>query len=182
MEEKLEKCRYIHRFMGKKHNENHCVVDGWEDENVHIVSEEDCRRCTKYKSRFIEYPVTVNGINKSFHKYWENNEECGTLVKIRPCNEEYGSRTYLGILLGHLPVGISVTHNERTCELTAATFSNPAIFVPELKKIIFGMESWWGKIEDPEEIKVITDEEIHNLWYVKRMKELCDRCDSEKGE
>ena len=44
---------------------------------------------------------------------------------------------------------------------------NPAIFVPELGKIIFGMESWWGRIKSEEELKDITDGDIENVWHVK---------------
>ena len=48
--------------------------------------------------------------------------------------------------------------------------SNPAIYVPELRKIVFGCESWWGEIQSPDEIKDITDDDISNVWYVKLVK------------
>ena len=58
--ERQEKCRYIHRFCGVNHNESHCVVDGWENDKVKTVTVEDCEKCEKYKSRYIEYPIEVN--------------------------------------------------------------------------------------------------------------------------
>ena len=51
--------------------------------------------------------------------------------------------------------------------------SNPAILVFELKKVIYGCGSWWGSIKSEEELdKLITDESIADLWYVKILKEL----------
>ena len=48
--------------------------------------------------------------------------------------------------------------------------TNPAIYVFDLQRIIFGAESWWGIIENPEELKDITDDDINNIWYVKALK------------
>ena len=30
---------------------------------------------------------------------------------------------------------------------------NPGIFVPELGKIIYGCESWWSEIDNPEDLR-----------------------------
>ncbi len=49
---------------------------------------------------------------------------------------------------------------------------NPAIFVFDLKKVIYGYESWWGEIKSEEDFRKITDLDINNLWYVKALKEL----------
>ena len=49
---------------------------------------------------------------------------------------------------------------------------NPAIYVPELGKVIYGMESWWHAIKDEKELKDITDNDIDNVWYVKALKEV----------
>ena len=56
--------------------------------------------------------------------------------------------------------------------MNVSTTGNPAIYVPELGKIIFGMESWWGIIESPEELKDISDDDISNTWYVKLLQEM----------
>ena len=95
----------------------------------------------------------------------------GSLVKIRPCAKEYKDQTYLGILLGELPIGIYT--QKKKDEIKELMFSyNPAIYVFELKKIIFGLESWWGKIQSVDEINDISDEDISNIWYVKILKEV----------
>lgn len=51
-------------------------------------------------------------------------------------------------------------------------FTNPAIFVPEFNEIIWGAESWWSKIESPDDLKQITDADIENAWYVKALKKI----------
>lgn len=48
--------------------------------------------------------------------------------------------------------------------------TNPAIYVFDLQRIIFGAESWWSIIENPEELKDITDDDINSQWYVKALK------------
>lgn len=51
-------------------------------------------------------------------------------------------------------------------------FTNPAIFVPEFNEIIWGIESWWSKIESPDDLKQVTDADIENAWYVKALKKI----------
>ena len=52
--------------------------------------------------------------------------------------------------------------------------TNPAIFVPELKKIIYGCESWWGTINNQDDLSDlnISDDDIQNTWYVKLLHEM----------
>lgn len=169
--DRQNKCRYILRFCGKNFNEDHCAVDGFENDKIKNVSKEDCKKCKRYKSRYIEYPIEVSRINSEMREYWKN-DDCGQLVKIRPCGEEYGEKTYLGILLGDLPFMNYISYREETKELDILPSCNPAIFVPELKKIIFGMESWWGRIKNADELKEITNDDIDNVWYVRLMKEM----------
>ena len=97
-------------------------------------------------------------------------EQVGRFVSIRPAKEE---QTYLGILLGEIALSISVNYDEieRAIQVKHA-FYNPAIYVFDLKKIIYGIESWWGIIESPEDLKKITNQDIDNVWYVKALKEL----------
>jgi hypothetical protein len=100
--------------------------------------------------------------------------ECGTLVRVSPCDEKHKGKTYLGILLGDMPIGVLVSFNRESRKLQITPHSNPAIFVPELKKIIYGYESWWGEIESLEELQDITAEEINSLWYVQLLKEMTE--------
>jgi hypothetical protein len=48
-------------------------------------------------------------------------------------------------------------------------------YVPDLDRVVWGYESWWGVIKGPEELKEITDEDIQNVWYVKAMKQMSER-------
>jgi hypothetical protein len=97
----------------------------------------------------------------------------GTPVKVRPCNKKFGDKTYFGILIGD--VATSLSHSIDNDGNLTASFGqyNPAIIIPELGEIVFGYESWWEKIWSKEELdKVITDETIRNVWYVKMLSEI----------
>ena len=71
------------------------------------------------------------------------------------------------IYLGTLPIGISTSYEENTGKLSNHAVCNPAILVPDLKKILYGMESWWDFIETPEELKELTDAAIDQMWYAQ---------------
>lgn len=94
---KRSRCRYCFPSIRKNGNEFHCVVDGWENENVKNVSCKDCESCSKFSSRY---------------------------------------------------------------------------FVPELKRIVYGYESWWREIESADDFAGISDEDIENTWYVGLLKKL----------
>lgn len=105
-----------------------------------------------------------------------DTEGCGTPVKVRPCGEEYGNKTYFGVLIGHLPLSISCSVDKKENLLIGHSYYNPAIFVPELKKIIYGCGSWWGEIKSEEELKkYISDDTIKNVWYAKMLSAIQDK-------
>lgn len=169
---KQERCRFCHRFMGKQHNESHCVVEGWEDDKVRIVSEYECEGCDRFDSKFIEYPLTINGIENKIIDTTGMGHECGALCEVSPCGDEYKGKTFLGIYLGDLPIAIYTSFDRKSRVLNNSTMNNPAIFVPELKKIIYGCGSWWREIESVEDFKGISKEDIENTWYVKLLRQL----------
>lgn len=169
MKTKQERCRFCHRFMGKNHDESHCVVNGWEDDKVKIVTEQECERCNSFDSKFIEYPLTIQGIESQKIEA-RGTYEMGSLCEISPCEKEYEGKSFLGIYLGDLPIGIHTTYDRKSGILNNFAMTNPAIFVPELKKIVYGMESWWRIIKKPEDFKGISKEDIENTWYVKMLK------------
>ena len=168
---KFHKCKYCHHLISSNLNEGHCVVDGWEDDKVKVVTKEDCDNCQKYESKYIEYPITVNRIENEKIEPFSLGHEIGSLCEIRPCGEEYNGKSYVGFYLGELPISIH-TSLSKDGTLTNRTMNNPAIFVPELKKIIYGCESWWREINSIEDFKGISKEEIDNTWYVKLIKEV----------
>lgn len=151
--------------------EHHCVVNGWEDDKVKTVTKEQCENCPRYKSKYIEYPVTINGIENKEIDTTGLGHTVGCLCEIRPCDEQYQNKSYLGIYLGELPISIISSLNDNGI-LTNSALTNPAVFVPALKKIIYGCESWWREIKDINDFKNISDEDIENQWYVQLLKQL----------
>ena len=101
---------------------------------------------------------------------------------VRPCDEKYGKKTFLGILLGDLPIEVYATYNTQTKEIDISAMSNPAIFVPELKEIIWGCGSWWGEIENEEQLHQISDDDIQNVWYVKMLKSMQEKSKKDSTE
>lgn len=128
--------------------------------------------CDAYQCCYIQYPIEVSAINIDAKICTLGSGRIGKLVKIRPCGDE---KTYLGLFLGDLPIGISVSHNDETKELSVGFMENPAIFVFDLNKIVYGQESWWGVIENEGDLQEITDSTIDNQWYVKALRQMTER-------
>lgn len=148
--------------------------------NKHDLTKEDLNtfeiECDAFKSKYIEYPITVSSIEVPKDKGLKESRgyKKGTLVKVRPCDEKYNNKTYLGFLLGDIDMQLFISHNSENKELRIYRNYNPAIFVPELKEVIYGCGSWWGEIKSEEDLKDITDNDIENVWYVKAWKKLND--------
>lgn len=168
---KMTRCKYRHPYFGTKDDREismHCHIDGWEDDKIKTVSEEICESCDRFKSRYIEYPLTINGIENTKIEY---KQKC-RLCAVQPCDEEYKGKTFVGIFIGELPISILSSFNNETGILTNSTMNNPAILVPKIGKIVFGCNSWWREIESIEDFSNITEEDIENTWYVQAMKEM----------
>ena len=60
--------------------------------------------------------------------------------------------------------------DKKTEILENSIMTNPGIYVPELKEIIFGDSSWWHEIKSEEELREITDDDINNTWYVRLLR------------
>jgi len=104
-----------------------------------------------------------------------NKFKCGTPVKVLSCKKEHGNKTYFGILLGEIPLTINHSIDKNGVVTASRSMYNPAIFIPELNDIVFGCESWWGEITSKEELdKLITDDVIQNVWYVKLLNATAD--------
>lgn len=132
-------------------------------------TEEDCDACKGTGKSKTPFPLVLTGIDTSRFKGLHTTRRTGW-VKIRPCGEEYGNKTYLGWYLGDMAVGVQAYVKEG--DLTLLSHNNPAIFVPELGKVIFGCESWWGNINSPADLADITDADINSVWYVQALKDL----------
>lgn len=116
----------------------------------------------------IVFPIEVSSIEVT-NSHGRNLERIGKWVSVRPCD---GDKTYLGVYLGDLNLSPQLSWHSRTKVLSVHPHKNPAIYVPDLKRVVWGMESWWGVIDKPEDLKKITDADIQNVWYVKALIEL----------
>lgn len=133
----------------------------------------------------IKFPIEVSGIKWEDSKTVEDGWFCkiGDIVCVRPCAEEFENKTYLGVFIGEIAQSIMVRHNLKTKELEVGhTMHNPGIFVPDINKIIYGYQSWWGNLESIEQLKEITDEDINNIWYVKALKQISEMKQQELSE
>ena len=111
-------------------------------------------------------------MNDSYRK-----NDIGKPVRVRPCGDEYCGKTYVGIYLGDLFMQNTVSYRRDTMELSVIPITNPAMFVPELNKIIYGAESWWSIIKSGDDISDITNSEINNQWYMQLLSGIFKRKD-----
>lgn len=98
--------------------------------------------------------------------------EPGAMVAVRPCGKEHEGKTFLGMYLCAAPTTVYGEQKGDKIIIAMGEYTNPAIYVPELKKIVWGYESWWGEIKSKEDLHQITDEDINNCWYVRALKQL----------
>lgn len=134
-----------------------------------------------------KFPITVTGVKFAIAepitheaKLGGSRNEVGQMVAIRPCDEEFQNKTFLGILIGYVPIHRDLCfvrpEGKEEGELIFKVFGdNPVIFVPDLKRCFMGCASWWGAIKDETQLKQITNEDIQNVWYVRALKELAER-------
>ena len=165
------KCRYYHGEFDGKAVIGKCRK--WSTPNGPYVpvTKEQCETCEDFKSRFIEFPITVNSLEiDKIRQPALYADKIGSICEVRPCDERCGGKTYAGILLGELTESIYGQFNEDTGTLSIRPAYNPAIFVPELKRIVFGYECWWHMAKDESELQQITDDMIAGQWYVQLFK------------
>ncbi len=126
-----------------------------------------------------DLPITVEKIR--FLRPRESGlQNPGQPVAVRWCGEtekgEDGQQiTRFGYYLGDLPRSPMAAYDKRDSMLSVYMHANPAIFVPSLSRVVWGMESWWGPIENEEALKKITDKSISEVWYVKALKAFMER-------
>lgn len=93
----------------------------------------------------------------------------GSLVRVKIAGNE---DTHLGFLLGEFALAYSLSVDKKADSLVIKpSMHNPAMYVPKLGKIVYGMESWWSVINSEEDLEDITDSEIDNIWYIKLLRE-----------
>ena len=144
-------------------------------EGAHVITPDKCVGCASFKSRYITFPLTIDDVEcEDMIEYRKPvGNDVGTLVAVRPCDDEFEGKTYLGILVAEAPTTIGVTTSKgedgSTVLKASPSFYNPLIVIPSIHRLVFGMESWWHAINSKEDLKPITDEVISNAWYVKAL-------------
>lgn len=108
--------------------------------------------------------IKVEGFKKLPCKY----------VAVRPVTDDNGAnlKTYLGVLLGECSMMAMGLYNIEKQEIFVSDRLNPMIFIPDLMKVVLGVESWWSTINKPEDLEQITDADIQNVWYVRALKQM----------
>lgn len=166
-----ETCRHSFPNIRDGKPERKCLHSATGKDDGKPANEAACSNCPNYDSRYITYPLTITGIEQMLPD--ERKKETKP-CRIRPCDPGCEGRTYFGIHLGDFPFTIGVSHNRRSGRLSVNPVGNPAIYVPELNRVVFGMESWWSAFDSWTEAmewleteKPITDEDINGQWYVR---------------
>lgn len=137
----------------------------------------------------IPYPITVKSITGDpsipiLRPKLLFGGQCGDFVSVRPCDipKDASRTTFLGVLIGDLAQTFMLSWAPQEGVLTVTPgMYNPMIYVPELKRVVMGCESWWGQIESDKHLREITDDDIGNVWYVQALKALAEK-DAAEGQ
>lgn len=136
-------------------------------------SKQRCYRCKGTGRQMKTFPWIVTGVKWAGEALRPSLfDRDTTWVSVLPCSKEFGGKTYLGWLLGDLANGQQVQLGENGVMEISMSFHNPAIFIPELGRIVYGRESYWSSIKSPEDLREITNADIEDVWYVKALKDL----------
>lgn len=134
---------------------------------------EQCEVCPAYSSMYIQYPLEIQGIVTEPIEGW-NLKAVGDLVAVRPCSENPENKTYLGLYLGEQPWFLTISFHPDDQKLHAGAACNPLIYVFETKRLVRGADSWWGRINSPDDLKQISDRDIQSTWYVKLLNDMAN--------
>lgn len=96
----------------------------------------------------------------------------GTLVSVKPCDAKFENKTFIGILIGEVPLGIRFIKIDEDTTSVEGSHHNPLIYIPEKRTTVLGAASWWRPIKSKDQIKEITTSDIQNTWYVKLLNEI----------
>jgi hypothetical protein len=118
----------------------------------------------------VKFPLTLDAIQPA--RAPRVREGVGRWCMVRPVKD---TKTYLGVYLGDLPLSMDFYVRTSTKTLILNHHTNPALFVPDLKRVVWGVESWWGFMDRPEQLRQISDADIQNVWYVRALKDLAEQ-------
>lgn len=119
-----------------------------------VPSDRKCEACNNYKSRYIEYPITVSSIKTNHDEYDFYEKRRGEICKLHLTNDD---KVYTAVLLGELPYMTTESYNPETGKLTVTVIKNPALYVFDLKKVVYGAECWWQGLGETIKMPDISD-------------------------
>lgn len=166
------RCRNHHYDMGQK-QKFFCRLG----HQNNFSMQEDKGECQDFKSRYLEFPLTIQGIE--VRECLPPMRQVGKLVRVRPCGDE---NTYLGVYLGELARAPMVYTRSDSKQLFVSLYQNPAIFVPALSCIVWGDESWWSIIETENDLRDISNNDIASQWYVRLAGKMFSQGNKNNGE
>lgn len=125
-------------------------------------------------SHEMKFPIEISTIlRQGFRDDIRQTERVGSPVRIRPVGDE---KTYFGVYLGDLNREVMIFRGSKSKALFLSNRTNPAIWVPDLNKVVWGDSSWWAIIEKKEDLdRLISDKDIESIWYVNLMRTLQER-------
>jgi hypothetical protein len=130
-----------------------------------------CPRCLSKGKIEPFYPFLCENIKFPEQLYREKS--CGQWVAVRPSAKDCGGKTFLGVMLGDFAQHVSAFRfRPNPGQLEVSAMGNPTMYVPDLKRIVWGSGSWWSIIKSPEDLKLISDKDINDVWYVRALREL----------
>ena len=139
--------------------------------------QKDEGECPDFKSRYLEFPLAVQGIE--LRGCLPSMREVGKLVRVRLCDDD---KTYLGVYLGELARAPMAYTRSDSQNLIVSLYQNPALYVPALSRIVWGDESWWSIIESEDDLRDISNDDIASQWYVRLAKDLFSKSKTNNGE
>jgi len=123
---------------------------------------------------FMEFPTEITGITHGkgaeyvFAPRWRYKHPW---VAVQPCAEKFKRKTYLGVYLGDFATSAGAARNPKTGVLEIRIgHHNPAIWIPDLDEVVWGMGSWWGTLKGPDDLRKITGQGIQPSWYMRAMR------------
>jgi hypothetical protein len=123
----------------------------------------------------IKFPIEVKKIVAGVVPgLFPANGNSGAVVRVRLAGDT-ACKTHLGFMLGEMvhPGMILTAFDTEEQAVCVHLRSNPAMFVPALKRVVWGAESWWGLVKDAEDLeREITDQDIENTPYVAMLRQL----------
>lgn len=121
-----------------------------------------CDTCPHYKSKFIEFPITVQEIQNDDVEPFPSRD--GTRPTPIPCivslvDDTFKDQKYLGLYLGDWPWILTNQFAEKKGLLRNRIINNPMIYVFGLNRLVYGAECWWLRLNNMEDL----DKELNTL-------------------